>query len=120
MKQSEVTIHGVLIQRNQQVEAVTHIGNFLRASANREKRMAAANNRLVGVVGIQVQTTAAEDLCEDVARGRHSLTSGASNSNGEGLLHSNLLTGIPSRNVAFQFLNDLSLTRDNPFHQITN
>src|ERR1700751_6013554 len=118
MKQSEMTIHGVLVQWNQQVEVVPHVGDFFRAGANREKGVAASNNRLVGVVRIQVQATAAEDLCEDVARGRHSLTGGASNSNGEGLLHSNLLTGIPSRNVAFQFLDDLCLTRDNPFRQI--
>src|ERR1700723_3297661 len=35
-------------------------------------------------------------------------------------LHSNLLAGIRSRNVAFQLLNGLRLTRDDPFHQVAN
>jgi hypothetical protein len=50
--------------------------------------VAAPNDRL-SIVGIQVQTPAAKDLCEDVARRRYSLTSGASNRYCEGLLHIN-------------------------------
>ena len=82
--------------------------------------MAASNDRLIGIVGIQVQTATAEDLCEDVARGRDSLTGSASDTDGEGPLHSKLLAGISSGNIVFQLLNDLFLTRDNPLHQIAN
>jgi hypothetical protein len=44
------------------------------------------------------------------------LTGGASDADGKGLLHGILLSGIRSRNVAFQLLYGLSLTGDNPLH----
>src|ERR1700692_4746761 len=67
-----------------------------------------------------MQAPAAENLREDIAGCRDALTGGASDANGKGLLHSNLLPGIRSRNVAFQLLNGLCLTGDNPFHQVAD
>ncbi len=86
-KQSEVAIHGVLVQRDQQIDAVTHVGDSFRAGANGEKSVAAANDRLIGVVSIQMQAAATEDFREDVARRGDTLTGGASDADGKGLLH---------------------------------
>ena len=51
------------------------------------KSVAAPNDRLVGVVGIQVQAAATEDLCEDVTRSGDTLTSSTTDTNGKGLFH---------------------------------
>jgi hypothetical protein len=48
------------------------------------------------------------------------MTGCASDADGEGLFQTNLLPGIRSRNVAFQLLNGLRLTGDDPRHQVTN
>ena len=88
--------------------------------ADREKSVPAADDRLIGVVSIQVQAAAAEDLREDVAWRSDALTGGASDADGKGLPHSNLLPGIRSRNIAFQLLDGLRLTGDNPLHQVAN
>ena len=82
--------HGVLVERNEQVDAVTHVGDAFRARTNGQKSMAAANDGLIGVVGIQVKAAAAEDFCEDVARGGNSLAGRASDTDSEGLLHHTL------------------------------
>jgi hypothetical protein len=52
--------------------------------------MAAANDGLIGVVGIQMKAAAAEDFCEDVAWGSDSLAGRASDTDSEGLLHNTL------------------------------
>jgi hypothetical protein len=45
-------IHRVLIEGHQNVELVTERENRFIAGAKREKNVAAANDRLVGVIGI--------------------------------------------------------------------
>jgi hypothetical protein len=82
-----VAVHRVLIQGYQQVDAVTHIRNSFGTCTNRQKGVAATDNRLIGIVGVQVQPTATEDLGENVARRGHTLTGGASNTDSEGLPH---------------------------------
>ena len=72
-----MAIHGVLVQRDQQVDPVAHVGDFLRAGANGQKGVATADDGLVGVVGVQMQAAAAEDLRENVARSGNALTGGA-------------------------------------------
>src|SRR5579859_861204 len=86
-EQVEVAIHGVLVQRDQQVNAVSHIGNFVRTGADGQKSVAAANNGLIGVVGVQMQSAAAEDLGEDVTGCGNTLAGGAANTDGEGFPH---------------------------------
>ena len=81
-EQIEVPIHRVLIQRDQQIEAIAHICHSVRAGANREKSVSAANDRLIGVICIQVQAPAAENLREDVARCCDTLARGPSDSDG--------------------------------------
>jgi len=50
----------------------------------------AANDGLIGVVGVQVKATAAENFREDVAWGGDSLAGRASDTDSEGLLHHTL------------------------------
>ena len=82
--------------------------------------MSPTNHRLIGVLGIQVHAAATEDFREDVARRSDALTGCASDADGEGLLHRDLLPGVRSRNVTFQLLNGLRLTRDDPLHQVAD
>jgi len=82
-----VPIHAVLVKRNEQVNAVTHVGDFFWARPNGKKCVAAPNNRLIGVVSVEVEAPAAEDLCENVARGGDALSSCASDTDSKGLLH---------------------------------
>jgi hypothetical protein len=89
-EQPQVAIHGVLVERNEQIDPVTHVGDFFRTRSNRQKSMPAANDGLIGIVGVQVQAAPAEDLCENVTRRGHTLSGRASDTNSEGLLHDTL------------------------------
>src|SRR5260370_7048710 len=95
-EQSQVAVHAVLIERDQQVDPVTHVGDLFESGPNRQKSVAAANNRLVGVIGIQMQATAAEDFCENVARCGHPLSGPTSHTDSAGLLHPSLPYANPT------------------------
>src|SRR5215475_14406084 len=82
-----MAVDRVLIQRNQQVDPVPHVGYWLQPRADRKKGVAAANDRLIGVVRIQMQPTAAEDLREDIAGRCDALSGCASDADGKGPLH---------------------------------
>src|SRR5216684_3650969 len=69
--------------------------------------MAAADDGLVGVVGIQMKAPPAEDFRENVARRGDSLAGRASDTDSEGLLHSTL----PKRKPAQQRLPNLQICR---------
>ena len=86
-EQPQVAVHGVLVERNEQVDPVTHVGDLLRARSNGQKSMAAANDGLIGVVGIQVKAPSTENLCENIARRGDSLTGRSSDTDSKGLLH---------------------------------
>ncbi len=79
--QTQVTIHGVLIERHHDVELVAEAEHRLVAGAKREKDMAAAHDGLVGVVGVQVQPAAHENARQDIARRRNALTRRAADRN---------------------------------------
>src|SRR6185295_20325047 len=51
--------------------------------------MTASDDGLISVVCEDMQTTAGEDPGEEIARGRHTLSSGASDGDREGVLHPN-------------------------------
>src|SRR5207244_5090054 len=85
--QSQVPVHGILIERNQEIEAIAEACHFLNPRANREQRMPAPNDRLIGVVSIQVEPTPSENLGKDVSRCGHTLTCGPSNRNSESPVH---------------------------------
>jgi hypothetical protein len=62
-----MAIHRVLIEGHQNVELVTECENRGIASAKREENVAAANDRLVRIIGVQVQPAADEDARQDIA-----------------------------------------------------
>jgi hypothetical protein len=82
-----VAVHGVLVQRNQQIDPIPHVGDFLRTGANGKKCVPATDDGLVGVVHVEVQAAAAENLGENVTWGGNALTGRAPYTNGEGLPH---------------------------------
>src|SRR5260370_144512 len=65
-EKAEVAVHRVLVEGDEEVEAVAHVGDGVGTGANGEEGVAAANDGLIGVVGVQVKATAAEDFCEDI------------------------------------------------------
>src|SRR6266498_4361095 len=65
--QAKMAIHRVLIEGNQNVELVTETENRGIAGAKREENVAATNDRLVGVVSVQVQPATDEDPRQDIA-----------------------------------------------------
>ena len=76
--QSQMPVHRVLVQSQQQIELVAVGIDLLVAGAHGEKDVAAADDGLVGVVGVQVQSAAHEGARENVARGGDSLSGRAS------------------------------------------
>ena len=74
-----MAIHRVLIEGNQNVELVTETENRGIAGAKREENVAAANDRLVRIVGVQVQSAAHEDSGQDITGCGDSLAGCASN-----------------------------------------
>src|SRR5688572_33428493 len=80
-------IDGVLIQRNQEIDAIAETRYFVEAGADCKKSMAATNDRLIRVVSIEVESTSGEDLCKDVSRGSYTLPRGSSYRDGESPLH---------------------------------
>src|SRR4030095_13898638 len=83
LHQSEVPIHRVLIEGNQNVELVTESENRFIAGAKREENVAAANDRLVRIIGVQVQPAADEYSRQDIAGRGDSLTRCAADCNRE-------------------------------------
>ena len=92
LEQAQMAIHGVLIQRNQQIDPVAQLLHLVHAGANGKEGVAAADDRLVCVVGVHVQPTPAEDQCEDVARCSDTLTGRAADAEGKGVTHGFLPT----------------------------
>src|SRR5262249_29177881 len=50
----QVSIHRVLVERDEEIDLVTHAPHRTVASADGEKGMAAGNDRLVGVVSVEL------------------------------------------------------------------
>src|SRR2546425_5493517 len=98
-EQPQVAIHAVLVKRNKQVDPVTHIGDLLRAGANGQKSVATTNDGLIGIVGIQIEATPAEDLRENVARRGNTLTGRTCDTNSKGRLHHTLSSSEPPYNA---------------------
>src|SRR5439155_24463882 len=69
LQQMQVPIHCVLIERNEDVDLVTHVADWSVAGANCQKRMPAADDRLVSVVGVEMQSAPRIDERENVPSG---------------------------------------------------
>jgi hypothetical protein len=89
-EEAEVTVHRVLVQRDQEVEAVAHVGDGVGTGADGEEGVAASNDGLIGVIGVQMKATAAEDFCEDITGGGDALAGCTSDTNRERLPHKDL------------------------------
>ncbi len=74
LHQTEMPVQGVLVERNQHIHLVPHAANRSVARADGQKRVAAADNRLIGVVSIQVQPAARKNARENVARAGDALS----------------------------------------------
>src|SRR5215469_11555296 len=65
----QVPIHRVLIERNEDIYLVTHVADWSVAGANCQKGMTAADDRLVSVVGVEMQSAPRKDKRENVPSG---------------------------------------------------
>jgi hypothetical protein len=73
-----VPVYRVLIERDQEINSISEACDFFNAGAYGQKRMAPSNDRLVGVVRVNVQTATRKNLCEDVSGRGHTLPGGSS------------------------------------------
>ena len=80
---AQVPGHGVLVQGQQKVEPVAVRADFAVADPHREEDVAAPDDRLIGVVGVEVQPATDERAGEDVAGSGDALPGGASDGDGE-------------------------------------
>ncbi len=83
LQQTQVAIHRVLIERDEDVDLVAHVAHGRVARANGQERVPAANDRLVGVVGIEMEPAPREDAGENVPGGGDALTVLAANADCE-------------------------------------
>ncbi len=66
---------------------IAHVGDGVDPGANGEVSMAAANDGLIGVVGVEMEAAPAENFSEDVARSGNTLPGGSPDADGERLDH---------------------------------
>ena len=78
-----MAIHRVLIEGNQNIELVPETENRGIAGAKREENVAAANDRLVRIIGVQVQPPAHEYPRQDIAGCGDSLAGRTTDCNGK-------------------------------------
>src|SRR3970040_872514 len=76
-----MAIHRVLIQRNEDVKFVTETKSRLVAGSESQEDVASANDRLVGVVCVQVKATAGGYAGQNISGSRYPLTRSAADSN---------------------------------------
>src|SRR5262249_27469528 len=79
----QVPIHCVLIERNEDVDLVAHVADRPVARANCQESMAAADDRLVSVVGVQMQSAPRKDKRENVSSGSDPLAVLTANADSE-------------------------------------
>lgn len=83
LHQFQMAIHRVLIERHQNVELVAEAQDRLVAGPEGQKDMAAADDGLIGVVGVEVKSAPDEDGGQDISRRRDSLPGGAADADGK-------------------------------------
>jgi hypothetical protein len=86
-----------LIEGNQQIDSIAETCDFFNAGADRQKGMAPSNDRLVGVVSVNVQAATRKNLCEDVSGRSHALPRGSPYCYCESAVHN---VGIVSETLA--------------------
>ncbi len=73
-----MTSHGVLVEAEKQIELVAVVAHILVADAHGKQNVAASNDRLIGVVSIEMKAPPHEDARKNVARRGDALPRGAS------------------------------------------
>src|SRR5438128_5567081 len=68
-----MAIHRVLIKRDEHVDLVTHVAHGRIARANGQEGMPATDDRLIGVVSIEMEPAPREDAGENVPGGGDAL-----------------------------------------------
>src|SRR4029079_13509514 len=68
-----MAIHRVLIERNEDVDLVPHVGHRRVTRPDGQEGMPSTNDRLVGVVSVEVESAPREDASENVAGGGDAL-----------------------------------------------
>jgi len=89
-----VAVHGVLVEGDEEIEAVSHVGDGVGTGADGEEGVTAANDGLIGVIGVEVKATAAEDFCEDITWSGDALACRTSDCNGEKIASSIIPCGL--------------------------
>ena len=74
LQQTQVAIHRVLVERDEDVDLVPHVAHRRVARPNGQESVPAANDRLVGVVGVEVEPAPREDAGENIPGGGDALT----------------------------------------------
>ena len=85
-----MTVHRVLVERDEDVNLVSHIADRRLAGADGQERMPTADDGLVGIVSVEMKSAPREDAGQNVARRGDALTVLTSNGNCEiGITHNN-------------------------------
>ena len=79
----QMAIHRVLIERDEDVDLVAHVADRAVARANGQESVPAADDRLVGVVGVEMESAPRKDARENVAGGGDALAVLAANADCE-------------------------------------
>src|SRR5439155_1396883 len=69
LQKMQVPIHCVLIERNEDVDLVTHVADRPVTGADCQESVASADDRLVSVVGVEMQPAPRKDKRENVPSG---------------------------------------------------
>ena len=67
-QQPQMAVHRVLVERNEHINFVAHAADGAVAGADGEESVAAADDGLIGVVGVEIESAPREDARENVAR----------------------------------------------------
>ncbi len=78
-----MAVHRVLIERDEHVDLVTHVAHRRIARTNGQECMSATDDRLIGVVSIEMESAAREDAGENIPRGGDALAVLAANADCE-------------------------------------
>ena len=81
--QMGVPVGSVLVKAEEKIQLVAVVEHFLFANADGEEDVAASDNGLVGVIGVEMKAPAHENAGQNVARGGDSLTGFTTDGHGE-------------------------------------
>ena len=81
-----MSVHGVLIQTQQEIQLIPVAVDLLIAGTHGEKNMPASDDRLIGVVRVEVETAADKNPRQNIAGRGDSVSGGTTNREGKSKL----------------------------------